>query len=132
MSESEKRMSDKTVAEKARIKPGTAIAVIEPVQGVVDSLGLPADVVFVEAAQARLVFLFVGTKAELEERMPAVVPSLAPGAALWVFFRKGSAAAGLDMNRDSVWAVAERFGMRPLGILGVDETWSVFRLKPGV
>jgi len=124
-------MTEKSVAEKARIKPGTAIAVIEPVQGIVDSLGLPADVVFVEAEQAQLIFLFVSTKSELETRMPAAVSSLAPGAALWVFFRKGSAAAGLDMNRDSVWSVAERFEMRPLGILGVDETWSVFRLKSG-
>lgn len=124
-------MADKTVAEKARIKPGTTIALIEPAPGVVDSLGLPADVSFVDAAQAQLVFLFVNTKSELEQRMPAAAASLAPGAALWVFFRKGSAAAGLDMNRDSVWYVAERLGMRPLGILGVDDTWSVFRLKPG-
>jgi hypothetical protein len=61
--------------------------------------------------------------------MPPAVAGLAPGAALWVFFRKGSKAAGLDMNRDSVWAVAERLGLRPLGLVSIDDTWSAFRLR---
>lgn len=123
-------MTEKTVAEKARIKPGTTIAVLNRVPGVVESLGLPADVAFVEPAQAQLAFLFVATCAELEAQMPPAVSSLAPGAAIWVFYRKGSKAAGLDMNRDSVWAVAERLNMRPLGLVGIDDTWSAFRLRP--
>lgn len=124
-------MPDKSVAEKARIKPGTTVAVLNPQPGVVESLGLPDDTRFVEPADAQLVFLFVSTIAELEAQMPPAVAALAPGAAIWVFFRKGSKSAGLDMNRDSVWAVAERLGMRPLGLVGVDETWSAFRLRPG-
>ena len=124
-------MPEKSPAEKARVKPGTRVAVINAVSGVVESLGLPGDTAFVGVSEAQLVFLFVGTRAELEVEMPKAVALLAPGAALWVFFRKGSKAAGLDMNRDSVWEVAERLGMRPLGIIGVDEVWSAFRLRPG-
>ena len=125
-------MSDKTVAQKARVKPGATIAVINRVPGIVESLGLPDAVAFVKPAAADLVFLFVRTRAELEKEMPRAVDSLSPGAAIWVFFRKGSKAAGLDMNRDTVWAVAEKLDMRPLGLVGVDETWSAFRLRrPG-
>lgn len=120
-------MTEKTAAEKARIKPATTVAVLNPVPGIVESLGLP-EVAFVEPAQAQLVFLFVNTRSELEEQMPAAVAVLAPGAVLWVFFRKGSKA--IDMNRDSVWAVAERLDMRPLGLVGIDDTWSAFRLRP--
>lgn len=76
-------MSERTVAQKARVKPGTTIAVLNP----------------------------------------------APGVALWVFFRKGSKAAGLDMNRDSIWEIAESLDMRPLGLVGIDRTWSTFRLR---
>jgi len=122
-------MSEKSVAEKARIKPDATIAVLNRVPGVVESLGLPEGVTFVEPAEAQLVFLFASTCAELEAQMPPAVAGLAPGAAIWVFFRKGSKAAGLDMNRDSVWAIAERLDMRPLGIVGVDETWAAFRLR---
>lgn len=123
-------MADKTVAEKARVKPGTQVAVLNRVPGVVESLGLPDDTTFVEPADAQLVFLFVNTLAELEAQMPPAVAALAPGAAIWVFYRKGSKAAGLDMNRDNIWAIAEKMNMRPLGLVGVDDTWSAFRLRP--
>ena len=123
-------MTEKTVAEKARIKPGTTIAVLNQVPGIVESLGLPEGVDFVEPGEAQLVFLFVNTRAELERQMPEAVAGLAPGAAIWVFYRKGSKSAGMDMNRDSIWAIAEKMSMRPLGLVGIDDTWSAFRLRP--
>jgi hypothetical protein len=122
-------VSDKSVAQKAHIKPGTTIAVLNRVPGIVELLGLPDDVSFVEPADAQLVFLFVNTRAELEAQMPQAVAALAPQAAIWVFYRKGSKAAGLDMSRDTVWAIAERLDMRPLGLVEIDDTWSAFRLR---
>ena len=123
-------MTGKTVAQKARIQPGATVAVIDRVPGVVESMGLPGDVTFVAPTEAQLVFLFATTSGDLEAKMPPAVAGLAPGAALWVFFRKGSKTAGLDMNRDSVWAIAERLNLRPLGLLSIDDTWSAFRLRP--
>jgi hypothetical protein len=122
-------MSGKTVAQKARVKPGTTIAVINRVPGIVESLGLPKGVAFVKPSDAQLVFLFVRTRAELEAKMPPAVTALRPASAIWVFFRKGSKDAGLDMNRDTVWAVAEKLHMRPLGLVGVNNVWSAFRLR---
>lgn len=123
-------MSTKSVAEKGRVRPGTTLAVVNPVDGVIKSLGLP-PVERTDVADAQLVVLFAHDRAELESNMPSIVAALAPNATLWVFFRQGSKASGLEMNRDDVWAVAEATGMRPLGLLSVDETWSVFRLKGG-
>jgi hypothetical protein len=120
---------DKTVAQKARVKPEATIAVVNRVPRIVESLGLPKGVTFVKPAKADLVFLFARTQAELKARMPRAVAALGPASALWVFFRKGSGGAGLDMNRDTVWAVAEELGLRPLGLVRVDDTWSAFRLK---
>jgi hypothetical protein len=120
---------EKTVAQKARVKPGTTVALINRVPGLVEALGLPRETAFVKPAQAQLVFLFARNRAELQGRMPPAVAALGAGSALWVFFRKGSRAAGADMNRDTVWAVAERLGLRPLGLLSVDDTWSAFRFR---
>jgi hypothetical protein len=122
-------VANKTVAQKAHAKAGTTIAVINRVPGIVESLGLPKDVVFVKPTDARLVFLFVRTRAELEARLPPAVAALGAGSAIWVFFRKGSRNAGLDMNRDTVWAIAEKLDLRPLGLVGVDDAWSAFRLR---
>lgn len=123
-------MPQKSVAQKARLKPGTSIAVLNQVAGVVESLGLPPDTTFVESAEARLVLLFVNTRSELEALLPPTVAGLAPAASIWVFYRKGSRAAGLDMSRDDVWAMSERLDLRPLGLLSIDATWSAFRLRP--
>lgn len=123
-------MADKTVAERARVKPGTTLAVINRAPGIVESLGLPEDALYVAPTEAQIVLLFVHSRAELETLLPDAVAGLAPEAAIWVFFRKGSKAENLDTNRDSVWAAAERLGMRPLGLVGVDDTWSAFRLRP--
>jgi hypothetical protein len=123
------RVAKKTVAQKAHVKAGTTIAVINRVPGIVELLGLPKDVVFVKPADAQLVFLFVRTRAELEAKLPPAVAALGAGSAIWVFFRKGSRNAGLDMNRDTVWAIAEKLDLRPLGLVGVDDTWSAFRLR---
>jgi hypothetical protein len=122
-------MTQKSVAAKAHLKAGSRIAVVNPVPGIVESLGLPPDVTFVEPPDAQFVFLFASTRAQLETQLPGVVGQAAEGAVIWVFFRKGSKAAGLDMNRDTVWAVAERVGLRPIGIVSVDDTWSIFRLR---
>lgn len=122
-------MTGKSAAEKGRVKPDATIAVVNGVPGVVEAMGLPAGVRFVSAEEADLVFLFVRSRAELESLMRPAAAGLAPKAALWVFFRTGSSSAGLDMNRDSVWAIAEEMGMRPLGLVGVDDTWSAFRLR---
>ena len=124
-------MTGKTVAEKARIKAGSTIAVLNPVPGIVESLGLPGDVAFVDPSEAQLVFLFVSTRAELEARMPPAVAGLAAEAAIWVFYRKGSGPAGLDMNRDDVWGIADGLGLRPLGLVSIDDSWSAFRLRRG-
>jgi hypothetical protein len=123
-------MTDKTVAEKTHVKPGTKVAVLNRAPGVIESLGLPEGTTFVDPADAQLVFLFVNTRAELDAQMPPAVSALAPGAAIWVFYRKGSKAAGLDMNRDSIWAIAEGLNLRPLGLVGIDDAWSAFRLRP--
>jgi len=123
-------MPEKTVAQKAHVKPEARIAVVNRVEGIVESLGLPKGVTFVKKpSEATLVFLFAATRAELESRMPKAAAALQPGAVLWVFFRKGSKTAGLDMNRDSVWGVAEELGLRPVSLLAVDDVWSVFRLR---
>ena len=121
-------MTEKTVAQKARVKPGARITVIKRVPGIVESLGLP-EVTFVRSGAADLVFLFVRTRAELDAEMRPAVGRLGPGSALWVFFRKGSKSAGLDVSRDTVWSVAEKLDLRPLGLLSVDDTWSAFRFR---
>ena len=124
-------MAEKTVAEKARIKPGATIAVLNRSTRGRRVSGAARGCHLRRAHDAQLVFLFVSTRAELEAQMPPAVAGLAPKAAIWVFHRKGSEAAGLDMGRDSIWAIAERLERAPPGLVSIDDAWSGrFRLRP--
>lgn len=49
----------KTVAEKAHVKPGTSIAVLNAVPEVVAALGLKDPAITADPREAKLVFLFV-------------------------------------------------------------------------
>lgn len=122
-------MLTKTAAQKGGIKPGASVSLLHPIPEVIEAIGLPADVQMVRPGAARIVILCVGSRAELDERLPAAVQQLETGATLWVCFRKGARAAGLDMNRNDVWAAAEQLGLRPLGLVAVDAAWSAFRLR---
>ncbi len=124
-------MGEKTPAQKAHVKPGTRVAIVNRVADVVEAIGLPPDTAFADVEDAELVVLFLRDRAELESLMRATVARMPPDATLWVCFRKGSASAGLDMNRNDVWAIAEELDLRPLGLVSLDESWSAFRLRRG-
>lgn len=124
-------MTEKTAAEKMRIKPGTTIALLHTPEGFAELLGLPEGVRVASGADgADTVIAFAGTQAEVEERLPAMLKAATAKTALWVVYPKGSKAAGLDVSRDTIWPFAESLGMRPVGMVSVDGRWSGFRLKP--
>lgn len=122
-------MPNKSAAEKAHVKPGMTVGLVNPIDTVVDAVGLPEGVSFVEPTDADLTFVFVHRREDLETVLRPATESLAPGRTIWAFFRKGSSAMGLDMSRNDVWAVAEASGLRPLGLVSIDGTWTAFRLK---
>lgn len=122
-------MSGKSVVEKARVKPGTTFAVRDRRHPAVRAMHLPESMQFVDANVASIVCVVVETRADLEKELSPAVQALAEGAHLWACFRKGSRAAGHGVNRDDVWAAADAQGLRPIGLISIDDTWSVFRLR---
>ncbi len=120
-------MSAKTVAEKLRIAPGTAVwsshrerlALLGP---------LPDGVAVVErAAEARTAFLFADDAASLRALVAAHAGEIAEPQVLWVAYPKGNRT---DVNRDTVWPVLAEAGLRPIGQASLDDVWSVMRFRP--
>lgn len=52
-------MPEKSVAEKARVKPGTTVAFLNPEHRIIESLGLPGSVRFVEPPDAQILCIFI-------------------------------------------------------------------------
>lgn len=118
----------RTVAEKLQIKPATRIlldgadagrrALLDP---------LPEGVREVAAGEAEVAVAFVEDRAGLEPWLASALPALRGARAVWIAYRKGGRA---DINRDSIWALADAVGWAPNANIAISEEWSALRIKP--
>lgn len=123
-------MEPKTPAQKMRIKPGSTIAVLNDTSGVAGLLGAEDMRMVDTVAGSDAVLLAVTTQAEVEERLPLALRDITRDTAFWIVYPKGATAAGRDVSRDTIWKLAESLGLRPVGLVSIDDTWSGFRLRP--
>jgi hypothetical protein len=128
-------VSDKTPAEKMRLKPGMTVALLHVPADVRDRLGVPDDVTVVDdpaaagPASAGFLLDFATTQAEAEERLLALKPFIGEKTVAWIAYPKGSKAAGRDLSRDTIWTYARTIGLTLVTNVAVDETWSALRVK---
>ncbi len=117
----------KTVAEKLLIKPNSTVWSTPAEQ--LDSVGpSPEGVQQTQApAEAAVALVFAPDERSLRDVLAAHAPELARAGTLWVAYPKGNPA---DINRDSVWPILDEYGMRPIGRVAVDDTWSALRFRP--
>jgi len=120
-------MSPRSIAEKLLIKPATAVWSSDPKR--LALLGpLPKDPRVVRRAeQAGVAIVFADDAASLRKILDGQADRLRRAGTLWVAYPKGNKA---DINRDTLWPIVARFGMRPIGQVAVDETWSALRFRP--
>ena len=71
--------------------------------------------------------LFVADATALAQAVARHGRDLHRPAVLWVAYPKGGRA---DIDRDSVWPVLAGIGLRPIGQVAIDETWSALRFRP--
>lgn len=125
-------MSPKTLAEKMYLRAGYRILLISAPPGYAARLRpLPkgASLVQSSAGKADWIQLFVRSRKELEQRLPAARRRLAPPGLLWVSYAKGGSPHAADVNRDVIMAIAPRFGLQAVAQVAVDSDWSAVRLK---
>lgn len=124
-------MSDKTPAEKLRLKSGMKAALLHVPAELEGALGLPADVELVDGPTgADFVLDFATTQAEAEQRMSALAGTIGPKTVVWVGYPKGSKAAGYDLNRDTIWQFGATVGLVINANVAIDAKWSAVRMRP--
>lgn len=125
-------MSEKTVAAKLLIRPGTALWLSHP-----DRLGLigalPAGVTVTGApGEATVALVFADDAASVRAVLDAHAAGLArEGPTTWACYPKANRT---DVNRDTLWPILLEYGLRPNGVAALDQTWSAMRyraLRPG-
>jgi hypothetical protein len=121
-------MSAKSVAEKLLIKPGTTLWSSHP-----DRLGLieplPSGVRTVEGPeQATTALVFADDADALRELLAAHGEQLTRPDILWVAYPKANRT---DINRDTLWPILAKHGIRPIGQVADISEYAVDRLSEG-
>lgn len=118
-----------TIASRLQLRPGQAVAVSFPPDGLeldVPLAGAPGGAA--TGAPAPAILVFVRTSAEAEEHVgPVVTAALADGLA-WVAYSKAGKLA-TDLDRDSLAACMTARCVRPVRQVAIDDTWSALRFR---
>jgi hypothetical protein len=119
--------------QKLGIKEGHQLALLAAPKSFTTTLGkLPPKVSIQTDLKGKspldVIVLFVGKRAELEQKLSAVRKRMAPNAGLWIAWPKKSSGVVTDMTEDVVRAVALPTGLVDNKVCAIDETWSGLRL----
>jgi hypothetical protein len=120
-------MSTKSVTEKLLIKPNTTVWASDAAHlGLIEPLPEGArQVDRLDLATTALVFAHDANS--LRAVLDTHRDQLARPSVLWVAYPKANRA---DINRDTLWPILGEYGLRPIGQVSVDETWSALRFRP--
>jgi hypothetical protein len=121
-----------SVIKKLRIKEGMQIAVINPPDGYVKSLGkLPKSIVIETSPKGLydLVHLFVRNKAELTQMAQKTARLLKHGSPFWISYPKKSSKIKTDLSRDEGWKIMSALNFEGVSLIAIDETWTAGRFK---
>jgi hypothetical protein len=125
-------MSDKPVVQRMFIKPGYALVILNTPPDYLEVIGdLPEKVLVTKklVANADIVQLFTKTQVELNELFPKLKKALKDDGSLWITYPKGTSKVATDINRDIIWQIGKKFGLKPVALISIDSKWASLRMK---
>ncbi len=124
--------STRSLAEKLRVRAGSAIAVLncpKPPDALLGPMPEKASVQLTLDNPADLVLLFVRNSQELGQYVQAIADKLSTALDLWVAYPKQSSEIETDLTRDAGWDPMHRLGWGVVSLVSVDDTWTAMRFK---
>ena len=119
------------LAAKLGIKPQARVALVGAPADAGEWLEpLPEGVRVSLAARGReidVIVVFTSRRADLERRVEALVPKLAPAGGLWVAWPKRTSGVATDLGFDAVQRVGLDAGLVDNKVAAIDDTWSGLR-----
>jgi hypothetical protein len=123
--------SDKPLWGKLGIKSGTAVCLVNPPKGYIETLGpLPegAKLVRAPSADTDLLQVFSTRKTDLARTLRACRKKMKATGAIWVSWPKKSAKVPTDVTEDTIRELAFPLGLVDVKVCAVDDVWSGLKL----
>jgi hypothetical protein len=119
--------SGKPLWQKLGLVPGAALAIVNSTSDLVPRYweNAPFGIELTDPARARIVHLFVASRAELVRECHRIVPVLAKTATLWISWPKKASGRGSDVTEDVLREILLPTGLVDVKVCSVtDELWS--------
>ena len=117
------------VAAKLQIKPGASVLVGNAPEGF--ALELPeSNRTAGTGEQADAVLVFVRDTSEVGVHSAPFVEAARRDAIAYIAYPKAGQ-LGTDLNRDILWDMLRREGLRGVRQVSLDDVWSAMRFRPG-
>lgn len=78
---------------------------------------------------AKALLLFVKDSLELKAKAAPAVAAAQRDAITYIAYPKAGQ-LGTDLNRDSLWAMLQEQGIKPVRNIAIDDVWSALRFRP--
>jgi hypothetical protein len=120
------------LAQKLSLKDGMRIwweDMPDSVRAEIESSGLALNLLSAPVGPIDAAHIFVTSRADMEARLQALRPLLAPAGFIWVSWPKKAAKVPTDINEDGIRAVIlPDTDLVDVKVCAVDETWSGLKL----
>lgn len=124
---------DEALVKKLRVPVEGKIAIIEPPEGFLSSIGRTTDETKPEEGEQGTydyVQLFATNVADVERLAPNAIRAVKADGLLWMCYPKGSSKLKTDLNRDRGWTVVSESGWEGIALVSVNDVWSAMRFRP--
>ncbi len=81
-------------------------------------------------AKSTNTLVFINDSKEYKKFLQNDLKKIEPDSLLWFAYPKGTSKIKTDVNRDSIMAIGEEYGITTVTAISIDETWSALRFRP--
>lgn len=74
--------------------------------------------------------VFLNNSKEYLHFLKTNLEKIEPDSVLWFAYPKGTSKIKTDINRDTIRATGEEFGITTVTAIAIDDTWSALRFRP--
>ena len=112
-----------SLSRKLQLKEGQRLALVNPPKG------LKVDAPAGKDLTMDAVLVFVRNSSELRAHAKPALDAAQADRLAWIAYPKAGQLE-TDLNRDIVWKLLAREGVKPVRQIAVDDVWSALRLRP--
>ncbi len=120
---------DESVFKKMHIKPLTSAIVLYPTQEFSSFVTQQTTLDLSERSEYSIVLLFVGSRDEYKKRIVQAKRLIAKEGLIWICYPKKSKDLQPDINRDSLFLLAQEDDLQLTTNIALNDGWSMLRAK---